>query len=234
MLRKPALLTPTFPSPDLVQTNPEGIGMRCHGSGFGGRHMTSSVRRFTLVLRLARPRCAARCGVPRWTGDHAGQAAAAARRPGRSRLVWGVVAAWVLTSTRRGPPMWWHQRAAQPGRPADLPGLSDADATAASAFLSGGLEPAAARQRYEADIAQAASRLEAPRRAGGPSGCRGRDLARCPRACPSTPARWGPRGPTTGSACRSARPTCGRPPALMRGTLLPAASDISARRKRSC
>lgn len=31
-------------------------------------------------------------------------------------------------------------------------GLSDADATAASAFLSGGLEPAAARQRYDADI----------------------------------------------------------------------------------
>src|SRR6266436_9763499 len=33
--------------------------------------------------------------------------------------------------------------------------LSDADATAANAFLSGGLEPAAARQRYNADITQA-------------------------------------------------------------------------------
>jgi hypothetical protein len=39
--------------------------------------------------------------------------------------------------------------------------LSDADATAASAFLSGGLEPAAARQRYNADITQAAIRIEA-------------------------------------------------------------------------
>lgn len=34
--------------------------------------------------------------------------------------------------------------------------LSDADATAASAFLSGGLEPAAARRRYLTDIAAAA------------------------------------------------------------------------------
>ena len=39
--------------------------------------------------------------------------------------------------------------------------LSDADATAATAFLSGGLEPAADRQRYDADITQAAIRIEA-------------------------------------------------------------------------
>jgi len=39
--------------------------------------------------------------------------------------------------------------------------LSDADATAAFAFLSGGLEPAALRQRYNADIRQAAVRIEA-------------------------------------------------------------------------
>ncbi|NKQ52744.1 hypothetical protein HFP15_07600 [Amycolatopsis sp. K13G38] len=37
--------------------------------------------------------------------------------------------------------------------------LSDADATANGAFLSGGLEPAATRQRYEADIAQAGNTL---------------------------------------------------------------------------
>jgi hypothetical protein len=37
--------------------------------------------------------------------------------------------------------------------------LSDADATAASAFLSGGSEPAALRQRYEVDIAQAGAAL---------------------------------------------------------------------------
>src|SRR5215472_13473235 len=39
--------------------------------------------------------------------------------------------------------------------------LSDADAIAASAFLSGGLEPAADLQRYNADLAQAAIRIEA-------------------------------------------------------------------------
>jgi hypothetical protein len=37
--------------------------------------------------------------------------------------------------------------------------LSDADATATGAFLAGGLEPTAARQRYEADIAQASGTL---------------------------------------------------------------------------
>jgi hypothetical protein len=39
--------------------------------------------------------------------------------------------------------------------------LSDADATAANAFLFGGLEPTAARQRYNADIAEAAVRIQA-------------------------------------------------------------------------
>ena len=39
--------------------------------------------------------------------------------------------------------------------------LSDADATAATSFLSGGLEPLPVRQRYLSDIARAASGLEA-------------------------------------------------------------------------
>src|SRR5579859_8000572 len=38
--------------------------------------------------------------------------------------------------------------------------LSDADATAASAFLAGGLEPAALRDRYQADIEAAGVRIE--------------------------------------------------------------------------
>jgi hypothetical protein len=50
--------------------------------------------------------------------------------------------------------------------------LSDADATAANAFLSGGLEPAAARQRYNADITQAAIRIEAASALLGPSAAR--------------------------------------------------------------
>ena len=50
--------------------------------------------------------------------------------------------------------------------------LSDADATAANAFLSGGLEPAAARQRYDADIAQAAIHIEAASALMGASAAR--------------------------------------------------------------
>jgi hypothetical protein len=51
-------------------------------------------------------------------------------------------------------------------------GLSDADATAANAFLAGGLEPTAAQQRYEADITQAAIRIEAASALVGSSAAR--------------------------------------------------------------
>jgi hypothetical protein len=47
--------------------------------------------------------------------------------------------------------------------------LSDADATEAAAFLSGGLEPLALRARYQADIALAARHLEAATAAAGQS-----------------------------------------------------------------
>jgi hypothetical protein len=50
--------------------------------------------------------------------------------------------------------------------------LSDADATAANAFLAGGLEPAAARQIYNADIAAAATRIEAASALVGASAAR--------------------------------------------------------------
>ncbi|MBV9448369.1 MAG: hypothetical protein JO345_20990 [Streptosporangiaceae bacterium] len=50
--------------------------------------------------------------------------------------------------------------------------LSDADATAASAFLSGGLEPASLRQRYDADISAAAVRIEAASAMEGASAAR--------------------------------------------------------------
>lgn len=51
-------------------------------------------------------------------------------------------------------------------------GLSDADATAAGAFLAGGLEPATARQRYDGDIAQAAVRIESASAMVGASAAR--------------------------------------------------------------
>ena len=47
--------------------------------------------------------------------------------------------------------------------------LSDADATEAAAFLTGGLEPLALRHRYQGDIARAALRLEIAISAAGNS-----------------------------------------------------------------
>ena len=67
--------------------------------------------------------------------------------------------------------------------------LSDADAAAASAFLSGGLEPVAVRQRYSADITQAAIRIEAASALMGSSAAR--------TVPPSQPKE---RAPAAGSA----------------------------------
>src|SRR6516225_304781 len=50
--------------------------------------------------------------------------------------------------------------------------LSDADATAANAFLAGGLESAKARQRYQGDITQAAIKIEAASALVGASAAR--------------------------------------------------------------
>jgi hypothetical protein len=50
--------------------------------------------------------------------------------------------------------------------------LSDAGATAASAFLAGGLEPVKARQRYQEDITQAAIKIEAASALVGSSAAR--------------------------------------------------------------
>ena len=77
-------------------------------------------------------------------------------------LLWGAVAAWSVA-----------QRAAAAGQavttiePLSVDAqqiyraLSDADATAATSFLSGGLEPLPVRHRYLADVARATSRLAA-------------------------------------------------------------------------
>ena len=56
--------------------------------------------------------------------------------------------------------------------------LSDADATAASAFLEGGVEPQEVRRRYENDIAQAGSALAAAASAATTSEQAGRSVAR--------------------------------------------------------
>jgi hypothetical protein len=89
-------------------------------------------------------------------------------------VLWGAAAAWTVGQ---------HASAAGDVVTASEPlsfdaqqiyqSLSDADATEAAAFLAG-LEPPAARQRYLADIAQAASYLEAATAADGGRGQAGR------------------------------------------------------------
>jgi len=143
-------------------------------------------------------------------------------------LAWGAVAAWVVSQRASGA-----NDVVGTSEPLSLDGqriyraLSDADATAASAFLSGGLEPIAARKRYQADIAQAASHLESATAAAGHSAA-ARELATLSAGLPVytgevETARANNRlGLPLGAAyLREAS-------RLMRGTLLPAARDVSA------
>src|SRR5882757_5960432 len=99
-------------------------------------------------------------------------------------LVWGAFAAWAVYQRASGA-----NDVVGTSEPLSLDGqqiyraLSDADATAASAFLSGGLEPLAARHRYQADIAQAAAHLESATAAAGHSPA-ARDLAKLSAGLP--------------------------------------------------
>jgi len=143
-------------------------------------------------------------------------------------LIWGAVAAWVVSQRASGA-----SDVLGTSEPLSLDGqqiyraLSDADATAASAFLSGGLEPIAARRRYQADIAQAAAHLESATAAAGHSPA-ARDLARLSAGLPvyagevETARADNRLGLPLGAAyLREAS-------SLMRGALLPAARDVSA------
>jgi hypothetical protein len=105
--------------------------------------------------------------------------------------------------------------------------LSDADATEAAAFLSGGLEPLSLRYRYEADIAQAARRLEAATAAAG-SSTAGSSLATLAAGLPEytglveTARANNRQGFPVGAAYLAQASN------LMRSTLLPAARDLYA------
>lgn len=75
-------------------------------------------------------------------------------------LLWGAIAAWTVAQRAAAA-----QQAVTSIEPLSVDAqqiyraLSDADATAATSFLSGGLEPLLVRHRYLTDIARAASRL---------------------------------------------------------------------------
>jgi len=125
--------------------------------------------------------------------------------------------------------------------------LSDADATAASAFLAGGLEPAAARQRYQADITEAAIRIEAASALVGSSAARtqlpghlanqtsaagsaiGDDLAILSGQLPVYTDEVGTARADNRLGLPLGAAYLREGSALLRGTLLPAASDIYTR-----
>jgi hypothetical protein len=143
-------------------------------------------------------------------------------------LIWGVIAAWVVSQRTSGA-----NDVVSSSETLSLDGqqiyraLSDADATAASAFLAGGLEPIDGPRRYQADIAQAAAHLESATAAAGHSPAAA-DLAKLSAGLPvytgeiQTARADNRLGLPLGAAYL--REASG----LMRGTLLPAARNISA------
>ena len=125
--------------------------------------------------------------------------------------------------------------------------LSDADAAAASAFLSGGLEPAATLQRYNADITQAAIRIEAASALVGSSAARtqlpghlasqvalagsavGDDLAALSGQLPAYTDEVGTARADNRLGLPLGAAYLREASALLRRTLLPAAGDIYSR-----
>jgi hypothetical protein len=141
-------------------------------------------------------------------------------------LAWGAAAAWAVSQ---------HASAAADvvgtSEPLSLDAqqiyrsLSDANATEASAFLSGGLEPLAARRRYQADIAQADGRLEAATAAAGNSAA-GTQLADLSSNLPVYAGEVATARADNGLGLPLGAAYLREASALMRGTLLPAARDL--------
>ncbi|MDQ7908445.1 hypothetical protein RB614_28345 [Phytohabitans sp. ZYX-F-186] len=104
--------------------------------------------------------------------------------------------------------------------------LSDADATAASAFLTGGVEPATLRERYQTDIAQAAAALAVVSGGGAGDGRGANAVARIAAQLPvytglvETARVYNRQGvPVGGAYLREAS-------GVMRERLLPAAQEL--------
>ena len=160
-------------------------------------------------------------------------------------LAWGVVAA--LTADQHASAAASVVAVSEPlSLDAELiyQSLSDADATAANAFLSGGLEPTAARQRYDADITQAAIRIEAAGALVGPSAARtqlpspqqattgsviGDELATLSAELPVYADEVGTARADNRLGLPIGAAYLREASVLLRGTLLPAASDVYAK-----
>jgi hypothetical protein len=144
-------------------------------------------------------------------------------------VAWGAVAAWTVAARASA-----ENNIVGVSEPLALDAqqiyrsLSDADATEAAAFLSGGLEPVPLRERYQADIANAARRLETATAAAGNSRA-GSVLATLTTELPvyaglvETARADNRLGLPLGAAYLQ------QASALMRTTMLPAARDLYAR-----
>lgn len=107
--------------------------------------------------------------------------------------------------------------------------LSDANDTATTAFLTGGIEPAAARQRYLSDIGAASSAIEnATAQVGSGTGNAARDLATLAADLPAYTQEVGNADADNRLALPLGAAYLREASALMRNKLLPAAKDLYA------
>jgi hypothetical protein len=107
--------------------------------------------------------------------------------------------------------------------------LSDANDAATTAFLTGGIEPAAARQRYLSDISAASSAIEkATAQVGSGTGNAARDLATLAADLPAYTQEVGTADADNRLALPLGAAYLREASGLMRNTLLPAAKDLYA------
>ncbi len=105
--------------------------------------------------------------------------------------------------------------------------LSDANDAAATAFLSGGIEPAGTRQRYLADISAAGSEIEsATAQVGSGSGPAGQDLAALAVGLPAYTQEMGNAQADNRLALPLGAAYLREASTLMRGTLLKNAKGL--------
>jgi hypothetical protein len=106
--------------------------------------------------------------------------------------------------------------------------LSDANDAATTAFLTGGIEPAATRQRYLADISAASTGIESATAQGGGTGAAATDLATLAADLPLYTQEMGNADADNRLALPLGAAYLREASGLMHDTLLPAADDLYA------
>jgi hypothetical protein len=106
--------------------------------------------------------------------------------------------------------------------------LSDANDAATTAFLTGGIEPAATRQRYLADISAASTGIESATAQGGGTGAAAQDLATLAADLPVYTQEMGNADADNRLALPLGAAYLREASGRMHDTLLPAADDLYA------